>query len=73
MKIIVNAKAGSRKEFVKQVDETHFTVSVHEPPVEGKANRAIIRALADYLQKSPSQLEIISGETSKRKTLEVYE
>jgi len=38
MKIYIIAKAGSRKEFVKQVDETHFTVAVHEPPIDGKAN-----------------------------------
>ena len=73
MKIYIIAKAGSRKEFVKQVDETHFTVAVHEPPIDGKANLAIIKALAEYFQKSPSQLEIISGETAKRKTIVVYE
>ena len=73
MKIYIIAKAGSRKEFVKQVDETHFTVAVHEPPIDGKANLAIIKALAEYFQKSPSQLEIIFRETSKRKTIEVYE
>ena len=73
MKIYITAKAGSRKEYVRQIDDTHFTVAVNEPPVDGKANRAIIRALAEYFQKSPSQLEIISGETAKRKTIVVYE
>lgn len=49
MKIFVQAKPGSREEKVEQTDGTHFTVSVKEPPVQGKANRAIVDALAKHL------------------------
>ncbi|KKS96474.1 MAG: hypothetical protein UV73_C0010G0059 [Candidatus Gottesmanbacteria bacterium GW2011_GWA2_43_14] len=73
MKISVYAKPKSHKEYIKQVDENHYIVAVKEPPAEGYANRAIIKALADFFQKSPSQLEIISGETSKNKIIEIYE
>lgn len=73
MKIFVTAKPGSRKENIRKIDETHFTVAVKEPPVKGMANRAIVKVLAEYLKKPPFRLAIISGATSKHKIIEVYE
>lgn len=71
MKIFVKVKLKSKQAFVKKIDETHFEVAVKEPPMEGRANQAIIQALADYLDVAPSHLEIISGHTSKQKLIEV--
>lgn len=52
-------------------NETHFKVFVKEPPVEGKANKAIIKAIASYLKIAPSRVEIIRGLTSKEKVMEI--
>ncbi len=71
MKIFVKAKAGAKKEQVEQIDATHYVVQVKAPPVEGKANDAIRKALADYLDVAPSQIMMISGKTSKQKIFEV--
>ncbi|MBI3638609.1 DUF167 domain-containing protein [Candidatus Wolfebacteria bacterium] len=71
MNIFVSAKPNSKNEEVLKIDETHFMVKVKEPPVEGRANQAIISALADYFKTSASKIKIKSGFTSKQKIIEV--
>lgn len=58
-------------EGVEKIDDTHFVVFVKEPPIQGKANRAIINALANNLGIAPSRLKIVSGHSSKQKIIEV--
>ena len=71
MKIFVKANPSAREERIKKVDEINFIVSVKEPPRDGKANKAIIKALADYFNISPSCVNLISGFSSKHKVFEV--
>ena len=72
MKIFVKAKPNAKEEKVEKVNETHYIVSVKEPPVKGKANAAIARALADYFKIAPSRVRLISGFASKEKLFEVF-
>lgn len=46
-------------------------VYVHEPPLEGKANNAIIEALTKYFKVKKSSVMLISGEKSKNKLFEI--
>ena len=46
-------------------------VKVNAPPVEGKANEALIRFLAREFGISPSCIEIIRGLHSREKTLRI--
>jgi uncharacterized protein len=46
-------------------------VKVTAPPVEGKANEALIRFLAKGFGISPSCIEIIKGLHSREKTLRI--
>ncbi len=71
MKIFVKAKPRSKETRVEKIDETHFVVAVKEPPVEGKANRAILEALALYFSLPVSRLKIVSGYTSREKVIEL--
>lgn len=71
MKIQVSAKPNAVETKVEKIDETHFIVAVSEPPIQGKANRAIIRALTAYFNVKPYQVELISGKTDKTKVLEI--
>jgi uncharacterized protein len=71
MKINVKAKPGAREERVEKVDDNNFVVSVKEPPVQGRANMAIVRALAEYFKVSNSQVHLVSGFSSKQKVFEV--
>ncbi len=51
--------------------EEYYKVSVKEPPVEGKANKAIIKLLAKHFKVSQSEISLISGASSKIKTFEI--
>lgn len=71
MKITVKAKPASKEEKVEKITEFEFVVSVKEPPVQGRANMAIIKALAQYFRVSPSQVRLVSGFTSRQKVFEI--
>ena len=46
-------------------------VKVTAPPVEGKANEALIRLLAHQFGTSPSCIEIIKGLQAREKTVKI--
>lgn len=46
-------------------------VKIHAPAVDGKANEALREFLADRLQISARDIEFVSGEKSRDKTLSV--
>jgi len=71
MKIYVKVKPNSKLEKIEQIDKDHFAISVKELPIEGRANRAVIRVLADYFKISPYQIDIIFGRTSRQKIIEI--
>ncbi|MGD0977384.1 MAG: DUF167 domain-containing protein [Minisyncoccia bacterium] len=67
MKIFVTAKPSAHEERVVQVDDSHFEISVKEPPVQGRANTAIARALASHLGIPASRVKLVSGFSSRKK------
>lgn len=71
MRIEVIAKPKKKREFVEQVSPTYYVVSVKEPAEKGRANAAIISALAKYFDIPRTEIILISGQTSKLKILEV--
>jgi uncharacterized protein YggU (UPF0235/DUF167 family) len=82
MKILVKAKPRSRNEKVEQLTQPTlelgatpelliYKVSVKESPVDGKANEAIVRLLAEHFHTQVYNVHIISGQTSKQKIVEV--
>lgn len=46
-------------------------VYVHEPPLEGRANRAVVVALAEYFRTKKSNVILLSGAKSKCKLFEI--
>lgn len=46
-------------------------VKITAPPVEGAANAAIVKFVADALGVRKSQVELVSGEKSREKTLKI--
>lgn len=72
MKIIVKAKPNSHRDSIEKVDELNYVVCVTAPPVDGKANAAIIKLLAQHFGVSPSLVEIISGHFARMKVVEVH-
>jgi len=71
MKIDVRVKPNSRMEEVTQEGVSTFTVRTREPPIEGRANRAVVKLLAKHLGIRESQLRIVKGLKSKTKVIEI--
>ena len=59
---------GPRDEFV-EAQPDHYRVRIKAPPVDGKANAALRRFLADAFGVSTSQVELIAGEASRHKRI----
>lgn len=70
-KLFITAKPNARDEMVEKIDDTHFVVAVKAPPIRGRANAAIIKALADYFHTASSRLRLVSGYTNKHKVVEL--
>ncbi len=71
MKILVKVKARAKAEKVVEMGGWYFEVWVKEPPIEGRANEAVERALADYFGVAKSKVNIVSGQTSRKKVVEI--
>ena len=71
MIIQVKAKPASKEEKIIKISEKEFEVWVKESPIQGRANMAIIKALADYFKVPSSAVRIISGYTSRLKVLSI--
>ena len=53
------------------VEDEKLRVHITAAPVDGAANDAVIRALADYFDVPKSQIKIIRGATSRNKVVEL--
>ncbi|MBI2099043.1 DUF167 domain-containing protein [Candidatus Uhrbacteria bacterium] len=71
MKIFVAAKPSAKEEKVEAIDENHFRIAVKEPPSQGKANEAIIKAVARHFGISAQRVRIVAGASSRNKMLEI--
>ncbi len=70
MKFNVTVKPGAKLTKVEMVGPRELNVWVHAPPHEGRANEAVIDALADYWGVAKSTLQIVAGHQGKRKVVE---
>ncbi len=73
MKILIFAKPGAKRVSIKKMEDlvpgfdACFSVAVKEPAEDGRANRAIEAALAEYFKVRISSVRIVSGHTSRQK------
>ena len=70
MKIQVKVTPNSKTEEVKQEGDI-LLVRVKEPPKEGRANAAVVKAVAKHFGVPASSVKIVSGYTSRQKVLEI--
>lgn len=67
----MKAKPNAKKEGIETVDERSLIVSVREPPVGGRANEAIERALASHFGVAKSAVRLVSGFSSRMKIFDI--
>ena len=72
MKISVHVTSNATQNTVEKISEADYKVRVTAPPIEGKANIAVAKLLADYFGVSKSQVELIHGHKSRIKYFEIH-
>jgi uncharacterized protein len=69
--LAVRAQPGAKKTAIVGVygegDSAQLKIAVQAPPVEGRANEALIAFLAAVFDLSKSRVEIVSGELGRAK------
>lgn len=71
MKWQILVKPNSKRPGVTLTGENSLTVAVKAPPIDGKANEAVIEALSQHWGVPKSRITILRGHTGKRKWVEV--
>ena len=70
--VVVTVKPGSsRGPLVEVADDGSLTIYVRERAVNGKANEAVTRILAEHFGVTRSQVELVSGASSRHKRFRV--
>lgn len=73
MQVTIKVKSSSKKgEFVQPAFDGSLLVHVKEPAIDGKANRAVIKLLADHYDVTKSQIEIVRGLTNPIKVIKIH-
>lgn len=67
----VHVTPNSRENAIISFDGQMLDVKIAAPPINGKANRELIRFLAEKLGTAPSAISIVSGFTSRQKRLQI--
>lgn len=69
--LAVRVHPGARKNDVAGIHAGAVKISLITPPVDGRANEALIEFLADLLRVPRARVAIVSGATSRLKVLRI--
>ncbi len=71
MKIQITVKPNAKVEKVEAKPDGTYRVAVKAPPVEGKANEAVIRVLSEFFGVPKSSVQVVLGKSGKKKMVEI--
>lgn len=71
MRVTIRVKPGAKKEAVGGTHGDALVVAVQAPPVEGKANEAVRKALAKAFGVRRQDVVIVAGEKGRDKVVEL--
>ncbi|MBP9760790.1 MAG: DUF167 domain-containing protein [Candidatus Magasanikbacteria bacterium] len=73
MKQLLSIRVTTRtsKPAIEQITETSYTVRLTAPPTGGQANKQLIQILSKELGIPKSHMNIIRGEKSRNKVIEI--
>ncbi len=69
--ITLHIQPGARKTEVAGLHGDALKIRLAAPPVDGKANEALLRFVAETLKIQRTAVSLKSGQTSRRKVIEV--
>ncbi|MDD2225131.1 MAG: DUF167 domain-containing protein [Candidatus Shapirobacteria bacterium] len=71
MKVSVIVHPNSKKSRIEKDLMEMLHVYVNAPPLEGKANKAVVEILADFFKTKKNEVILLRGTKSKNKIFEV--
>ncbi len=71
MRILVNVHPNSKKQRIEKDLLGILHIYITQPPLKGKANKAVIEVLANYFKTKKNSIFLISGIKSKNKIFEI--
>lgn len=71
IKIYITVKTNAKEEKVEQISEKEYKVNVKATPIQGKANIAVVNALAEYFNVTKAEVSITGGYFGKKKIVEI--
>jgi uncharacterized protein (TIGR00251 family) len=71
VRIAVHIMPNAKKTEVVGLHDDALKLRLHAPPIEGRANEALVRYVADRLGVPKTAVELVHGHTSRKKVLEV--
>ena len=72
MRLEIQLAPRSGKETIAGIHDGRLRVRITAAPVEGKANRGLMLLLAREFGVSKSAISIVSGEKSRRKSVQIH-
>lgn len=73
MQLTVHATPGAKRCSVGGSHDGALRVAVNLPAEKGRANEAIAKLLAQSLGLKPAQVELLRGQTSRRKVFVIHD
>ena len=71
MRITARVKPNAKRTSVEKVADGDYIVRVQAPPLDGRANHAVIKALAEHFAIPRSRVRIARGLSGKIKTIDI--
>ena len=71
MRIYLKVTPRSSQNKVLKISEGEYQAWLNAPPVDGKANEALVKLLAEHFGVAKSAVSIIGGESTRRKIVDV--
>lgn len=69
--IAIHAQPGAKREAVVGEHGDRLKIALNTPPIEGRANQALLKFLAKTLGLPRASISLLSGETSREKRVRV--
>ena len=69
--LVIRLHPGAKKNAIIGLHDGALKLSLNAPPVDGKANEALIAFIAEQINVPRSKIALIAGATSRSKTLRI--
>ena len=69
--IDVTVRPGAKRNALLEEFDGRLKIALQAPPVDGKANSALLDFLASQLKCAKSQLELVAGTTQRNKRIKI--